>query len=174
MLNVDDYIFGNELLHKRLCVTAEILGELVLHAPRSLNIERMARYTGHSEKELTKLCRSLGRAGLLQRDPTVDSEWRLACDPSEVTLEDVFRSLIARQPRCNKQTAASLESGCPQSEVNLLMMQATMGINQSVYTYLRQFSLDRIKVSTNSMLSPNNRFFPQRGKGELREVAIWE
>lgn len=156
MLNVDDYILGNELLHKRLCVTAEILGELVMHAPRSVSIERLAHYTGHPVKELTKLCRNLWRAELLQPDPVEDSNWMLACDPGAVTLEDVFRCLIARQPRCNKRDSGLLDTDRPQRDISLLLMQATMGINQSVYNHLRQFSLDRLKISTNSMLSSVN------------------
>ena len=157
MLNVDDYILGNALLHKRLCATAEILGELVMHAPRSVSVERLSHYTGHPVKELSKLCRSLWRAELLRPDSIQAGNWILACDPSAVTLEDVFRCLIARQPRCDKQDARPPDTDRPQRDVRLLVMQATMGINQSVYSHLRQFSLDRLKISTNSMLSSSSR-----------------
>ena len=35
----------------------------------------------------------------------------------------------------------------------MLVMQATMGINQSIFQHLRQFSLDRLKISAAGMFS---------------------
>ncbi len=155
MIAADDYILGNGALHERFRLTTEILGALVSCAPRSLTIAQLQTYTGVPAKDLAKLCGALWRAMLTKPDKEVRGSWTLACIPSAVTLEDVFRCVIAEQPHNVKQAAASTAATAGkaddmdkrQHDIDLLVSQATMAINQSVFRQLRQFSLDRLKVS---------------------------
>lgn len=155
MIAADDYILGNGALHERFRLTTEILGALVSCAPRSLTIAQLQTYTGVPAKDLVKLCGALWRAMLTKPDKEVRGSWTLACTPSAVTLEDVFRCVIAEQPRSVKQAAAANAANAAkpdemdkrQHDIDLLVSQATMAINQSVFRQLRQFSLDRLKVS---------------------------
>ncbi len=148
MITADDYILGNGALHDRFRVTTEILGALVSCAPRSLSIAQLQSYTGRPTKELAKLCSALWRSMLTQPDTKMRGNWMLACAPNTVTLEDVFRCVIANQPQPAKPTiVSSVEQDQRHHDIDLLVMQATMTINQSVFKHLRQFSLDRLKVS---------------------------
>jgi DNA-binding IscR family transcriptional regulator len=154
VITADDYILGNGALHERFRLTTEILSALVSCAPRSLTIAQLQTYTGRPAKELAKLCSALWRAMLTKPDKDVRGSWTLACTPSAVTLEDVFRCVIADQPQSAKQAAALAANPAKaddmdkrQYDIDLLVSQATMAINQSVFRQLRQFSLDRLKVS---------------------------
>lgn len=163
MINVDNYILGNELLHEQLSIATEILAEFVMIAPRPLSIARLARYTGHPERKLVKLCRALARAELLQRDAITPTQWTLACEPSAVTLEDVFRVITAtpsmhRAPIDYAPHANHIDSESTHDNVSLLLMQATMGIRQSVFAHLRRFSLDSLKLSATGMALSGTQF----------------
>jgi DNA-binding IscR family transcriptional regulator len=148
VITVDDYILGNGVLHDRFRVTTEILSALVSCAPRSLSMAQLQSYTGRPTRELTKLCGALWRSTLTQPDANARGSWMLACAPSTVTLEDVFRCVIADQPQMPKPTIVKPdETDQRHHDIDLLVMQATMAINQSVFRHLRQFSLDRLKVS---------------------------
>jgi DNA-binding IscR family transcriptional regulator len=144
----EDFILGDSALHQRLCAITEVLGKFVACAPRQLNIWHLAESTGRSERELEKLCVGLARAALLQSSPQLPGSWSLACAPDKVTLEDVFRCVMAEHI---DPSAAQLSGHRPQRfqhDADLLVMQAAMAINQSVFQHLRQFSLDRLKVSS--------------------------
>lgn len=160
MINVDNYILGNELLHVKLRIAAEILAEFVMVAPRPLSVARLERYTGHPEKQLIKLCRALERAGLIQSDAKAPTEWALACEPSKVTLEDVFRVITAKPHISHRPGPACANADSMQGNVGLLLMQATMGIKQSVFAHLRQFPLDRLKSGGTEAAVPGAQFNP--------------
>lgn len=106
MLNVDDYILGNEMLHKRLCVATEMLLRMVLSTSRSVSIAQLANDTGHPVKELARECRSLWHGDLLKPDTLFRSEWVLCCEFSTITLEDVLRCVIGEQAHGNKRSDA--------------------------------------------------------------------
>lgn len=163
MLTAEDYILGGSMLHDRLCAMAEIMAKLVSSAPRAVGMAQLEQVTGRPAKELAKLCDSLWRADLLLADPHGDESWRLACAPSAVTLEDIFRCIVAEQQAGAKPAAKPRQPEQPQSDVELLVMQAMIAVNQSVLKHLRQFSLDRLKVSATGMF-PDAR----RKIGEVR------
>jgi DNA-binding IscR family transcriptional regulator len=140
-----DYLLGNAALHARFFATTEILAKLVSRAPRAVSISQLEAETGRPARELARLCQALGRSGVLCQDGQCNDKWRLAGEPSEVTLEDVFRCIIEQQapPRAGKTTPEAAAA----SDVDLLLMQAMIAINQSVSSQLRRFSLDRVKAS---------------------------
>lgn len=150
MIEGDDYILGNSVLHQRLCLITEILGKFVSSAPRALSVVQLGQHTGLPARELVKLCGGLWRAQLLRPHQGSPDSWELACAASEVTLEDVFRCAVAEQPGRLRAFKPAVFSGAADSvhrDVDLLLTQAAMAINQSVFQHLRQFSLDRLKVS---------------------------
>ncbi len=169
MVSVEDYILGNGALHKRFFATTEILARLVSSAPRAVSITQLEADTGRSNKDLAKLCAALARAGLLRRDPIEPGKWALACDPSQVTLEDVFRCALAGQPA---RRAARRVQGRASSDVDLLVMQAVIAINQSVFKHLRQFSLDRLKVSAAGMFPAPRRRLGDACLDDAFDLAI--
>lgn len=150
MVPVEDFILGSGTLHERFCLTTEILAKLVSSAPRSVSIAQLENETGRSPEELTALCESMTRLGLLCRDPLAQERWLLTCDASMVTLEDVYRCVLAERPQTAGGSGKAVAVRA-QTDVDLLVMQAMIEINQSVLKHLRQFSLDRLKASAAGM-----------------------
>ncbi len=154
MSEIDQFIIGDSASYARLCLIAEVLGKFISCTPRALDIAQLQRQTGRSRRELRKLCALLCRERLLQ--PSQPHAWTLACEASRVTLEDAFRCIVAERSARAKPKAATMNSAetedAPRREVNLLVMQAAMGINQRVFRHLRQFSLDRLKMGASDML----------------------
>ena len=144
---VDDYLLGNGALHERFCALTEVLAKFVSHAPRAVTLAQLEDYTGRSAKDIAKLCGSLWRAQLLRPEGNAHDSWVLTCKPSSITLEDVFRCLTAEQRGNSKPIAKLPQADHPHPDVDLFIMQASITINQSVFKHLRQFSLDRLKIS---------------------------
>ena len=159
MITSDDYILGNSGLHQRVRVITDLLGKFVSSAPKALSIKQLHERTGIPVKQLTKLCGGLGRAALLRPHRGAPGAWELACAASTITLEDVLRCVIVEQGASAGAKAAKLslpegESNGVARDVDLLVMQATMSVNQSVFQHLRKFSLDRLKFGETAGNSP--------------------
>lgn len=148
MVTVDHCILGNGALHDRFFATTEILAKVVSCAPRGVRIAQLEEATGRTSRELGRLCQALARAGLLRHDAAA-GKWQLTCDPCAVTLEDVFRCVLSETPARKPARASASERAA--SDVDVLVMQAMLAINQSVFQHLRQFSLDRLKISAAGM-----------------------
>lgn len=174
MITSGDYILGNSDLHQRVRVITDVLGKFVSSAPRTVSIAQLHEHTGIPLKQLTKLCGSLWRATLVRPRPGAPGEWELACPASAITLEDVFRCVILEQGagvKAPKLTLPEGDSNGVARDVDLLVMQATMSVNQSVFQHLRKFSLDRLKFGDSAADSP--------GKSNARrtfgdEAAAWQ
>ena len=153
MSAIGQAILGSGVLYDRLCLITEVLGRFVSSAPRAVDIAQLEKHTGRPAKELLRLCAMLCREELLRPHPELPRCWLLAREASQVTLEDAFRCAMneqAARARPTRARAAPAESA-PCREVDMLVMQATMDINQSIFQHLRQFSLDRLKVSAADM-----------------------
>lgn len=146
MSAADQYLLGNAALYARLGLVTEVLGKFVSASPRAVGIAQLEKQTGCSARELQKVCTMLCREGLLLAQPKQLHHWVLACEASAVTLEDAFRCVIAEKAARERTRRVPDEADMPSREVDLLLMQATMGIQQSVFRHLRQFSLDRLKT----------------------------
>lgn len=172
MVTVDDYILGDVVLHERFRLTTEILGLLVSNAPLPVSMEHIEAHTGYSSKVLAKACASLWRAMLMRPDDRLRNSWTLVGEPSAVTLEDVFRCVIA-QPENGKIAIAKADDTDPaHRDVDLLLMQATMAINQSVFKHLRQFSLDRLRVVANDEISFSNPTMRRRRGTKMPDMHL--
>lgn len=163
MSAVDQYILGG-VLYERLCLITEVLGRFVSCAPRAVDLAQLEKHTGRPAKELLRLCAMLCREQLLQPHPGQARCWELAREASQVTLEDAFRCAMNEQAARARPGRAKPPDATPRREVDMLVMQATMGINQSVLQHLRQFSLDRLRVSAAGMFGARRApdYWPQR------------
>ena len=153
MSSADDYILGNGALHQRFRLATEIVGALASHAPHALTLPELEQHTGHPAKDVAKLCLQLARTAILRAAPGYGDSWLLAAPASALTLEDVFRCVLDMQGTRCKAAARTGEKKRVSHDIDLLMMQATMAINQSVFKHLRQFSLDRLKARASSVAS---------------------
>jgi hypothetical protein len=89
-----------------------------------------------------------------------------------LTLEDVFRSVLEVEPARDKvEPVRPANPGRTQHDVDILMMQATMAINQSVFQHLRQFSLDRLKLRRDGLPTAGSRYHRSRF-GSTADVAL--
>lgn len=172
MVTVEDYILGNSVLHDRFFATTEILARLVSSAPRSVSLAQLEDATGRPAREVSKLCANLMRAGLLRTDPQDAGKWALTCNPSLVTLEDVFRCVMAAQATRTRTATKPGATERVQNDVDLLVMQAMIAINQSVFKHLRQFSLDRLKISAAGMFPAPRRALRDPVQDETFDFAI--
>lgn len=172
MVTVEDYILGNSALHARFFATTEILAKIVSSAPRAVSLAQLEEATGRPARELSRLCATLVRANLLRTDPTASHKWVLTCDPSLVTLEDVFRCVMAATPSRARSVAKSAVRERAQNDVDLLVMQAMIAINQSVFKHLRQFSLDRLKISAAGMFPAPRRALRDPDLDEAFDLAL--
>jgi DNA-binding IscR family transcriptional regulator len=176
MGTVESFILGNGALHDRFFATTDILAKLVSSAPRAVSVSQLEDITGRPAKELARLCASLSRAGLLRQEAGAADRWVLVCDPSEVTLEDVFRCVLTEQHARSRSrsTADRATNRTPErtpNDVDLLVMQAMIAINQSIFKHLRQFSLDRLKISAAGMFPTTRRRYDQ-GRGDDYGVNV--
>lgn len=139
----DDFLFADFLMDQKFRVTTEIL-ELFVNSPsQNLSTALIAEQTGQTTREVTQICKKLQLTGLVQPVGNSSKAWKLMGDPGSITLEDVYRGMIAK-PFVAQETNPEVERS---RSVDLLIMQATMEVNQSIFKHLRQFSLGRPKNS---------------------------
>jgi DNA-binding IscR family transcriptional regulator len=170
-MSIDDYILGNDALHDRFRVTTQIVGKALSNAPNPVTIPQLKNLTGRSTKELARLCNRLSQAGLLESVTQKQDEWRLACDPGETTLEDVFRCILTEQFDSSKQMNTKRNHiHRSYRDVDLLIMQVSIAINQSVFKHLRQFTLERLKLSVSGVFPFTQQPVPNRQCDKAREV----
>lgn len=128
-------------MDQKFRVTTEILEQFVSNPSQELSSARLAEHIGRTVREVNQVCKKLQLIGLIEPAKPVAKGWKLVCDPNTITLEDVYRGVIA-----DTATAVVTEpdrTADPARGVDLLIMQATMEVNQSIFRHLRQFSLGR-------------------------------
>ena len=138
----DEFLFADVLMDQKFRTTTEILEQFVSNPSQELSTARLAETTGHTAREINQICKKLQLVGLIEAQPAAKA-WKLVCDPNTITLEDVYRGMIAGTE------ALPIQQGTadPARSVDLLIMQATMEVNQSIFRHLRQFSLRRPRNS---------------------------
>jgi hypothetical protein len=78
---------------------------------------------------------------------------------------------MAEQQTRTRSTKSSTADRAP-NDVDLLVMQAMIAINQSVFKHLRQFSLDRLKISAAGMFPSTRRALRDPGLEDEFDFAI--
>ncbi|MBC7500658.1 MAG: hypothetical protein H7315_09180 [Herminiimonas sp.] len=155
-----EFLFGDPVMHGRFSTAIEILAQMVVATPRAVSGASLADALGQPVRAIRTLLRSLHGAGLIGQDAHVKDLWFCSGPLHAITLADVFRCICL----VNLDTAAAPEGGdaaapdsparsANQQSVDLLLMQATMAVNQVVLQHLQQFDLGRLRaVSTSSAL----------------------
>ena len=152
MQSFDGYILGNSALHAQLTIATKILALLAANAPQGVTLEAMQSASGRSALELRKICKGFNRAGFVTTPKESHEAWMLDCDLATVTLEDVYLAVTAGSGSSKKSAtdtnSTANEASPQQNNLDLILMQATMSINQSLFRLLRQFRLDRLQIAT--------------------------
>lgn len=146
---ISEFVFGDQSLHARFSMAIELLAKIVMAHPRAVATNSLAESLGESTRIVRTLLGCLQRSGLVHQDEKVRDAWKCPAAPGEVTLADVFRSVAAEwtPPRRRKEESATGEpKSAAQVGVDLLLMQATMAINQVVLQHLQSFDLGRLKA----------------------------
>ena len=148
---LDEFLFADFLMDQKFRFVTEILEMFVNSPSQNLSTALLAETTGRSTREVTQICKKLQLTGMVQPAGNSSKAWKLTGDPGSITLEDVYRGMIAT-PQVAQEAAPEMEQT---RSVDLLIMQATMEVNQSIFKHLRQFSLGRPK---NSHFSSTRRY----------------
>jgi len=151
---VQEFLFGDPLLHTRFSMAIDVLARLVMAHPRSMTAAALAEASGQTPRSVRALLSHMHACGIVHPDGKVRDAWSCPATPGSVTLADVFRSVaIVRADTASAGKKAetpkqsSEDTHCPsQASVNLLLMQATMAINQVVLQHLQSFDLSKLKA----------------------------
>lgn len=163
---VEDFICANRAMHEQFRAVAQVLSLFVQEQARGLSLVRLQRETQRPIAELRQICIDLTQLQLLRRQVGRGERWVLAREAASITLEDAYDCLMLAQPEARSGDAKSVVSapaatsglkgvkatdvralevaaGCKMG-VDIVIMQAAMGINQSTRQHLRHFHLDRL------------------------------
>ncbi len=144
---IHEFIFGNPLLHMRFSMAIELLARLVVANPRPVTAASLSEASGHSPRAVRALLATLHGSGLICQDPQARDAWSCSAGSGTLTLADIFRSVSEPPPAGRKKPEAADETrSAAQQSVDLLLMQATMSINQIVLQHLQSFDLSRLKA----------------------------
>lgn len=154
--SVQEFLFGDALLHTRFSMAIDVLARLVMAHPRSMTAAALAEASGQTARSVRALLGNMQVCGLVHPDDKIRDAWSCLATPSKVTLADVFRSVsIARADAASAKKAEEPKDSSDgthspaRASVDLLLMQATMAINQVVLQHLQSFDLGKLKaVST--------------------------
>jgi DNA-binding IscR family transcriptional regulator len=153
---VPEFIFGDQLLHARFSLAIELLARIVIANPRQVTTAVLAEALEQSPRTVRVLLSGLHQSGLLSQDQKSKDAWSCGTALSTITLADVFRSVAGAMQesagRKKKIDAAHPDAvrSTAQQSVDLLLMQATMAINQVVLQHLQTFDLGRLKALASS------------------------
>lgn len=167
---VEDFICANRAMHEQFRAVAQVLSLFVQEQARGLSLVRLQRETQRPVAELRQICIDLTQLQLLRRQVGRGERWMLAREAASITLEDAYDCLMLAQTEARAAgampaasasvtapTSASglkgvkatdvrtldVAAGCKMG-VDIVIMQAAMGINQSTRQHLRHFHLDRL------------------------------
>jgi DNA-binding IscR family transcriptional regulator len=151
MANNGEFMLGNPELHLQLATALAVMTQLICNASNPPSAQQLSDSLEISIRHLRKLMRTLTRGGLLKPHERNADTWACTRPPHTISLADIYHCLVDKDeeaapyvapPQTDASTAAS----------ELLMMQATMSINQVVFQQLQQFDLGRLKVAETAML----------------------
>ncbi len=148
---IHEFIFGDQLLHSRFSMAIEILAGIMIANPRPVTTVTLSQALKQSPRNVRALLVNLHQSGLLCQDGKNEDAWHCSAALGTITLADIFRSVSASQPesvssRKKKSVADDEARSASQQSVDLLLMQATMAINQVVLQHLQAFDLGRLKA----------------------------
>jgi DNA-binding IscR family transcriptional regulator len=148
----DEFILGNPSLHLQLSTALAVMTQLICNPSRPPSAQQLAENMDLSLRYLRKLLRSLAAAGLLKPHDAYVDTWTCTRAPHLISLADLYDALTAEKEETRTPFVAPPQSDNTAASSELLMMQATMSINQIVLQHLQQFDLGRLKVAESALL----------------------
>lgn len=170
---IHEFMFGDRQLHTRFSMAIVLLARLVIANPRPLTTIALSEALGEPPRTVRALLANLHHSGLLCKDGKARDAWSCSTGLGSITLADVFRSVAGTAPgqARRKKTGTSDEPRtASQQGVELLLMQATMAINQVVLQHLQAFDLGRLKAV--GPLNAVQRFNPST-RSYIEEPVVW-
>lgn len=147
---IPEFIFGDQQLHARFSMAIELLARIVIANPRPVTTAALSESLGQSGRSVRTLLGSLHQSGLLSQDEKTRDAWYCASPLGTITLADVFCSVASGTAETSRrkkaEPVADETRSAAQQSVDLLLMQATMSINQVVLQHLQAFDLGRLKA----------------------------
>jgi len=147
---VPEFILGDRQLHARFSLALELLARVVLAPSSTMTTASLAEAVGQSPRAIRGVLAALQQGGLLRQDGAIGEAWMCLSNPGVITLADVFRSVAAAETASARKKADAQPNedmrASGQPGVDLLLMQATVAINQLVLQHLQAFDLGRLKA----------------------------
>lgn len=148
---IHEFIFGDRQLHARFSLAIELLARIVTTKSQSVTTVALAEAVGQSPRTVRGVLAGLCQSGLLCRDERGKNAWFCASALDGITLADIFCSVAGAAPENMRKKACEAAAACEsrsasQQNIELLLMQATMAINQTVLQHLEAFDLGRLKA----------------------------
>lgn len=151
MANNGEFMLGNPELHLQLSTALSVMTQLICNASNPPSAQQLSESLEVSVRHLRKMLRTLTNGGLLEPHARHPDTWACTRPPHTISLADIYHCLV------EKEEAAAPYVAPPQADAStaaseLLMMQATMSINQVVLQQLQQFDLGRLKIAESAMM----------------------
>lgn len=144
----EQFMFGNASLHIQLSTALAVMTQLIVNSSQPRSAQELSESLDLSVRYLRKLLRTLAAGDLVEAHDTLVDTWICTRPAHTVSLADLYQCVIS-----SKEGTTSPFLTSPQmSSSDLLMMQATMSVNQTVLQNLQQFDLGRLKVAESAML----------------------
>ncbi|HYD96944.1 MAG TPA: Rrf2 family transcriptional regulator [Noviherbaspirillum sp.] len=148
----EEFILGNATLHLQLSTALAVMTQLVCNASCPPTAQQLSDSLNVSLRYLRKLLRALAAGGLLEPHPRRADTWICTRPPHTVSLADIYHSLAVEDKDTPAPFIPVAQPDASTSTAELLMMQATMAINQVVLQHLQRFDLGRLKIAESAQL----------------------
>ncbi|MGE5622821.1 MAG: Rrf2 family transcriptional regulator [Bacillota bacterium] len=148
----EEFILGNASLHLQLSTALEVMTQIICNASHPPSAAQLAESQQLSTRYLRKLLRALSAGGLLKPHERYQDCWVCTRAPHAISLADIYHCLVAGREEGAAPFVAAPQTDATTSSADLLLMQATMSINQIVLQHLQRFDLGRLKVAESAML----------------------
>lgn len=160
---IQEFILGDEQLHARFSLAIELLVRILTASLQPVTTAALADAVGQSPRTVRSLLASLHQSELLHQDGEEKDAWSVATPLNAITLADIFCSVASAASDASRRkrpesTPSDEARTASQQGVELLLMQATMAINQTVLQHLQAFDLGKLKAVGSS--SGIHRFHP--------------
>ena len=152
MIQHEEFILGNATLHAQLSTALSVMTQLVCNASRPPTAQQLSETMDVSLRFLRKLLRSLSAGGLLAPHEKNPDTWTCTRPPHCISLADIYHCLVKEKEEDRPPFIAPSQTDASTTSAELLMMQATMAINQVVLQHLQRFDLGRLKAAESAML----------------------
>lgn len=154
MYQNEEFMLGNASLHTELSTALAVMTQLICNASQPPGAQALSESMDLSVRYLRKLLRMLTKGGLLKMQERNNDTWICARAPHLISLADIYRCLMASKEEFGTPSVTAARMETRASSADLLLMQATMSINQVMLQHLQQFDLGRLRVVDTAIMFP--------------------